>query len=217
MSTTSAQGAPSPSWTARLHQALMPDYNRPAAIYWWAMAGLGLLAATIALAQLAHQPLDKQLQVTIGCLIASMAGFYPVRIPGSKNSFAAGESLHLPAAADAWPGSGGAGSSRRGLRRLDAQLQALDQPPGQPGAGCHRRHGHWLALLQLSIDHLWLKGWLSEAVLLLAAMAFAARLLPAQHRADHGDPAPEAPRADALERACSAISAGSASPTRPVR
>lgn len=28
-------------WWLRLHHALMPDYNRKAAVYWWAMVALG--------------------------------------------------------------------------------------------------------------------------------------------------------------------------------
>jgi diguanylate cyclase (GGDEF)-like protein/PAS domain S-box-containing protein len=173
MSTNSAHSALSPSWGRRLHQALMPDYNRPAAIYWWAMAGLGLLAATIALAQLAQLPLDKQLQVTIGCLIASMAGFYPVRIPGSKNSFAAGEIfifllllMHGPAAAVlAAAGEAFVGSMRSSKRWTSRLISPALAAIAVTATG-------WA--LQLSIDHLWLRGWLSEAVLLLTAMAFAA-------------------------------------------
>ena len=64
------------------------------------------MAALFALLQVAAQPLAVRLQVAIGCAVAVMAGFYPVRIPGSKNSFAAGEVfifllllMHGPAAA----------------------------------------------------------------------------------------------------------------------
>jgi hypothetical protein len=46
-----------------------------------------------------------------------------------------GRDLHLPAAADARPGGGDAGSGRRGAAGVVAHLQALDQPPGQPGDG----------------------------------------------------------------------------------
>ena len=44
-----------PWWTA-LHAALMPDYNRKAAGYWWTMVALGLVAVLFAAAQLANQP-----------------------------------------------------------------------------------------------------------------------------------------------------------------
>jgi hypothetical protein len=42
MSTDASTTARSP-WQ-RLHQALMPDYNRKATIYWWAMVLLGSVA-----------------------------------------------------------------------------------------------------------------------------------------------------------------------------
>ena len=36
------EAVPGP-WWLRLHRALMPDYNRQAALYWWAMVLLGAL------------------------------------------------------------------------------------------------------------------------------------------------------------------------------
>ena len=188
MSTTSAHSASSPSWATRLHRALMPDYNRPAAIYWWAMAGLGLLAATIALAQLAQLPLDKQLQVAIGCLIASMAGFYPVRIPGSKNSFAAGEIfifllllMHGPAAAVlAAAGEAFVGSMRSSKRWTSRLISPALAAIAVTATG-------WA--LQLSIDHLWLRRLAQRSRAAAHGDGIRGGLLPAQHRADHRDPA----------------------------
>ena len=146
MSTTPSQTLPDPppphlpppeqhppaaaqGWAARLHGALMPDYNPAATLYWWALVALGsavLVHATLALWPLA---LAVQLQILFGCAVAMLAGVFPVRIPGSKNSFAAGELFimlllmmfgpapaALAAAAEAFVGA--ARSSKRWTSRL---------------------------------------------------------------------------------------------------
>jgi diguanylate cyclase (GGDEF)-like protein len=106
LTTDSAAATPEPPWWSRLHAALMPDYNRGAAAYWWAMIGLGSLLLGHALATLLALPSPDLVQVGAGVAIAMLAGLFPVRIPGSKNSFAAGEIfifllllMHGPAAA----------------------------------------------------------------------------------------------------------------------
>jgi len=160
-------------WAARLHQALMPDYNRLAASYWWSMVALGLTAALFAALQIARQPIDAQIQVAIGCVVAAMAGFYPVRVPGSKNSFAAGEVfiflmllMHGPAAAvlaaagEAFVGS--MRSSKRWTSRLVSPALAAIAI-GVTGSA-----------LQAGLAQLQLHGWLNEASLLVGATAFAA-------------------------------------------
>ncbi|MEW6706883.1 MAG: EAL domain-containing protein [Pseudomonadota bacterium] len=91
----------------RLHRALLPDYNRKAATFWWTMVVLGTGVLAVAGQRVATQLTALQLaQVAIGVVMASLAGMFPLRIPGSKNSFAAGEIfiftlllLHGPAAA----------------------------------------------------------------------------------------------------------------------
>jgi len=94
------------AWWARLHQALMPDYNRQATVYWWLMVLLGLAVLSGAVHHLLGLPGEQLGQVAGGVVIAMLAGLFPVRIPRSKNSFAAGEIfifllllLHGPAAA----------------------------------------------------------------------------------------------------------------------
>ncbi|MBI3155507.1 MAG: EAL domain-containing protein [Burkholderiales bacterium] len=114
---------------ARLHAALMPDYNRAATAYWWAMVALGATALAWSLARLAGAGWSVQLQVLFGCVVVVVAGLFPVNIPGSKNSFVAGEIfilllllLHgaeaaaLAAAAEAFVGS--ARTTRRWTSRL---------------------------------------------------------------------------------------------------
>ncbi|HYS12020.1 MAG TPA: EAL domain-containing protein [Burkholderiaceae bacterium] len=98
--------SPSAPWWARLHCALMPDYNRKAAVYWWSVVTLGVATLIYALLRVATLPLEAVIQVVIGVAITMLAGLFPVRIPRSKNSFAAGEIfifllllMHGPAAA----------------------------------------------------------------------------------------------------------------------
>jgi len=82
---------PATRWWLRLHAAVMPDYNRKATLYWCLLSGAGLVALAAALLQVARLPMDALAQVLIGGTIAMLAGLFPVRVPGSKNSFAAGE------------------------------------------------------------------------------------------------------------------------------
>ena len=108
MSTTSGELPPTPQlapWL-RVHRALMPDYNRKATAYWWTMVMLGVAALVHAFLSVAALPGAAQVQVAFGVAIAMLAGVFPVRIPRSKSSFAAGEIfifllllLHGPAAA----------------------------------------------------------------------------------------------------------------------
>jgi diguanylate cyclase (GGDEF)-like protein/PAS domain S-box-containing protein len=75
----------------RLHQALMPDYNLKATIYWWSMVSLGTVALGLAAWEVHALSLSVIAQIVVGTSFAVAAGFFPVRIPGSKNSFVAGE------------------------------------------------------------------------------------------------------------------------------
>jgi len=76
----------------RLHAALMPDYNARATVYWWSVVLLGAaLIALCARSLAAHSSAAQGAQVLIGVIVAMLAGLFPVRIPRSTNSFAAGE------------------------------------------------------------------------------------------------------------------------------
>ena len=160
-------------WAMRLHQALMPDYNRAAAAYWWSMVALGLAAVLFAGTQIAQRPLDTQIQIAIGCVVAAMAGFYPVRVPGSKNSFAAGEVfifllllMHGPAAAVlAAAGEAFVGSMRSSKRWTSRLVSPALAALAVSAMG-------WT--LHAALDLLQLRGWLNEALLLTSAMVFAA-------------------------------------------
>ena len=75
----------------RFHAAFMPDYNPRAALYWWTISLVGATTIVSSLVAVAGQPLMVALQIAVGIVVASLAGLVPVRIPGTKNSFAAGE------------------------------------------------------------------------------------------------------------------------------
>ncbi len=112
------------SWWRRLHAALMPDYNRPATIYWWSAVCIGAIAILLALHGVSQLGNEALLQVAMGVAIAMLAGIFPVRVPQSTNSFAAGEIfifllllMHGPAAATlAAAGEGAVGSWRTSKR-----------------------------------------------------------------------------------------------------
>ena len=111
-------------WWVRSHRALMPDYNRKATTYWWVTVLLGATILAYTLRTLLALPAADWAQVGAGVVIAMLAGLFPVRVPRSKNSFAAGEIfifllllLHGPAAAAlAASGEGLIGSWRTSKR-----------------------------------------------------------------------------------------------------
>lgn len=102
----------------------MPDYNPRATAYWWALVAVGSVLIGWSLRVAAGLPLGVQLQIVFGCAVAALAGMFPVRIPGSSNSFAAGEVfilllllLHGPEAATlAAAGEAVVGSARTSKR-----------------------------------------------------------------------------------------------------
>ena len=75
----------------RLHQALMPDNNPKTSANWWVMVLLGTAAFVYSLLAVRSLPFEVIAQIFAGGVLAAIAGFFPVRIPGSKNSFVAGE------------------------------------------------------------------------------------------------------------------------------
>ncbi len=162
--------APTP-WQ-RLHRALMPDYNRAATAYWWSVVGLGALALLHSVDVLAALPREALLQTLAGAFVATLAGFFPVRIPRSKNSFAAGEIfiflvllLHGPAAATlAAAGEAFVGSYRTSKRWTSRIASPAMAAVAMLVAG---------SLLQALIGGLRSVGLFSDGALLMSAMAFA--------------------------------------------
>jgi diguanylate cyclase (GGDEF)-like protein/PAS domain S-box-containing protein len=111
-------------WWQRAHAALMPDYNRKATAYWWFVVLLGAGVLIHALRLVGAMPAGELLRLLAGVAVAMIAALFPVRIPRSKNSFAAGEIfifllllIHGPAAATlAAAGEGLIGSWRTSKR-----------------------------------------------------------------------------------------------------
>jgi len=102
----------------------MPDYNRKATAYWWLVVAGGVLALGLSVEALAQRGPQVWAQVAAGAAIAMLAGYFPVRVPRSGNSFAAGEVfifllllVHGPAAATlAAALEGGVGALRTSKR-----------------------------------------------------------------------------------------------------
>ena len=155
-----------------LHQALMPDYNRKAALYWWSVVLLGLAVLLHSLQQLAALPLSAWLQIIVGTALAMVAGLVPVRIPRSTNSFTAGEIFifllllmcgpHAAAVASAGEALVGSWrSSRRWTSRIASPAIAAI---AMFSAG---------SLLHAALAALQRHGLAHDGLLLLATMAFA--------------------------------------------
>jgi hypothetical protein len=176
-----------------------------------ALGAAVLVHAGVSLADLTPQ---AWLQVSVGMAIAMLAGVFPVRIPHSKNSFAAGEIfifllllIHGPAAAVlAAAGEAFVGSyrtSRRWTSRIvSPAMAALAMFAGRllhtaAGARGPRRAGGAGLLVLATMGTRCCTSW--------------------QHAAGVGGAAPEAPASASSCPTCSACSAGSAWPTRQRR
>ncbi len=116
-------------WWSRLHQQLMPDYNRKATAYWWLVVLTGGVVVLASIVSVARESAADQLQIGLGLLIAMLAGFFPVRVPRSKNSFAAGEIfifllllIHGPSAAALAAASEAALGSWRTSKRWTSRI-----------------------------------------------------------------------------------------------
>jgi diguanylate cyclase (GGDEF)-like protein/PAS domain S-box-containing protein len=162
-------GPPARAWWARLHRALMPDYNRAAATYWWIMVLLGSAVFVHTLRTLFALPSADLARVGAGAAIAMLAGFFPVRIPRSKNSFAAGEIfifllllLHGPAAAALAAAGEGLIGSWRTSKRWTSRIVS-------PAMACLAMYGTG-SLLRVVIDTFAGSGMDSGALLLVATV-----------------------------------------------
>ncbi len=159
-------------WWRRLHSALMPDYNTPATAYWWLMVGLGLAALARSAAVLGGQTTALQLQALFGCAVAMLAGLFPVRIPGSRNSFAAGEVFIMlllmmqgpEAAALAAAGEALVGASRSSKRWTSRLVSPATAAVSMLAVG---------SLFHAAIAMLALNTVLGEAMVMLLAMVAA--------------------------------------------
>jgi signal transduction histidine kinase len=163
---------PPQAWWLWLHQRLMPDYNRRATAYWWAVVLLGLAVLAHSLQHLVALPARAWVYLVGGTLLAMLAGLVPVRIPRSTNSFTAGEififlllllngpqAAALASACEALVGSWR--TSKRWTSRIASPAMAA---VAMFGAG---------SLLQAGLDALKRHGLDSDWLLLSGAVCFA--------------------------------------------
>jgi diguanylate cyclase (GGDEF)-like protein/PAS domain S-box-containing protein len=169
---TAASAAAPPPWWLRLHRWLLPDYNHAATLYWWAVVLAGAAGIGLSLLQVLQLPAAALAQVAVGVGLAVLAGLVPVRIPGTRNSFSAGEIfifllllMHGPAAgvlaASAETGVGAWRTSARWSSRIASPaISALAM--GSAG---------WL--LHQVLATMTLQGLDNAGLLLAAALLFA--------------------------------------------
>jgi len=87
-----ARTAPSPiASDGAVVRGLLPDYNRAAGAYWWLLTVAGTLALGLSLTALAALPSPTIWQIVAGSSIAAVVGMFPLRIPKTKTSIAAGD------------------------------------------------------------------------------------------------------------------------------
>ena len=172
LASTTRDGSLTTAWWSRLHGALMPDYNRKAAAYWWAMVLLGALTLVFALRSVAALAPIAWAQIAAGMLVAMLAGVFPVRIPRSKNSFAAGEIflfllllLHGPAAATL----ASAGEALVGSCRTSKRWTSRIASPAMAAVAMFAA----ASLLQFTLDTQRKYGLVDDGMLLVASMLFA--------------------------------------------
>ena len=162
-----------PSPAERLHQALMPDYGRAATVFWWAVVAGGSLALCWAFADLAQRPPQQWLQIGVGVLLAVGAGLFPVRVPGTKQSFIAGEIfifglllMYGPAPAALAAAAEAAVGAMRSSKRLTSRLFS------PANAALAMALTGWV--LNATLDRLTDAGIDSAAPLMAATLGFAA-------------------------------------------
>ena len=159
-------------WWLRLHAALMPDYNRGAATYWWFIVLLGVATLLHTLRSLFALPAVDWVQIGAGVAIAMLAGLFPVRVPRSNNSFAAGEIfifllllMHGPAAAALAAAGEGLVGALRTSKRWTSRIAT-------PTIACVAMFSAG-SLLHAGIGAMRALGWDNVGLLLVATMACA--------------------------------------------
>jgi diguanylate cyclase (GGDEF)-like protein/PAS domain S-box-containing protein len=169
---TLADDKPLGGWWLRLHHGLMPDYNRKATAYWWVMVLIGAAVIGHALYVLTTLAARDIVQIGVGIAIAMLAGLFPVRIPRSKNSFAAGEIfifllllMHGPAAGALAAACEGFIGSWRTSKRWTSRIAS-------PAIGCIAMFAAG-SLLHFAIGTLQAINLYSAGPLLLAAVGCA--------------------------------------------
>jgi diguanylate cyclase (GGDEF)-like protein/PAS domain S-box-containing protein len=162
---------PGAAWSARVHAALMPDYNRAATLYWWLMVLAGATLAVVCVVSLLDSAWQVWAEVGLGVLLAVGAGLFPIRLPGMKGAFAAGEIFLFlvllvlgPAAAAVAAGAEALTGSMRTSKRWTSRIAS-------PAIAVLAMASTG-ALLQSALDALQQAGVHSAAATLAAALVF---------------------------------------------
>ena len=152
-----------------LHHALLPDYNRRAAVFWWLMVSAGAIVIGWALWALARQPSDHVGQVVTGILLAVAAAFFPIVVPRTKTAFSMGEVfvfmlllLHGPHAAVLAAAAEAAVASSRVSRRWSSRIAS----PAACALGIAAAGG----LLHLVLGHFETLGLRTLGVVVIATL-----------------------------------------------
>ena len=69
----------------------MHDYNAYTRIYWWVTAAIGYAILAYALNAVAALPFSSIIQIALAAVFVGIVAFFPVKIPGTTLSVAAGE------------------------------------------------------------------------------------------------------------------------------
>ncbi|MBL0089047.1 MAG: EAL domain-containing protein [Ideonella sp.] len=186
--------AASPNAMRRLHAALMPDYNRGAAVYWWVMVVLGTGAALHSAWQVAALPVAPLLQFAGGLLLAMVMALVPLKIPRTNQVFTIGDVFIFLLLLSIGPEAGclAAGlealvSAWRSTRRWTTRLGSATIAAFAMYACGHALESVVARLALERIEH--------STVLVLVSMAFAllyfacnALLMSTVARLKHGEP-----------------------------
>ncbi len=163
-------------WTRRLHAALMPDYTPQAAAYWWLAVAAGAAVLAWSLAWLVAQPWPVWLQVGAALALSVGSGLFPIRVPGTKQSFAVGEifvflvllALGPQAAVLAAAGETALGAFRTS-KRLTSRLLTPAVTALALGSTGWVLHGALAAMKAAGLDG---AAWLMAATMVFAAAYF---------------------------------------------
>jgi diguanylate cyclase (GGDEF)-like protein/PAS domain S-box-containing protein len=79
-----------PRWT-RFAAAHLHDYNRPATTLWLTLAIVGALTLALACVDVARRDTSQLAQIAGWCVIVAVGAWFPIRIPRSSHSIAAGD------------------------------------------------------------------------------------------------------------------------------
>ncbi len=114
---------------SRARHWLMPDYNTGASAYWLLLVSVGAAVIGYSAVKVAALPQAELIQVLVAAVIAAVVGLFPVRVPGSKHSIAAGDIfifllllLHGPAAAVVGAAAEAAVGSWRTSKRWSSRI-----------------------------------------------------------------------------------------------